>query len=345
MTLLKNTFNLSIITNLLLFLIIKLKIKVMNKLIILLVITLIIFGCSSEEIPPKMYTLTISSNPTEGGTINPTRGEYEEGTEVTINVSPNTNYSFSSWSGSWSGSESSLTITMDSDKDLVGNFTLMDSDGDGITDDIDTCLDTPNGEQVDNYGCSINNKTGILYGYEYNEKSLYRVDKNDGSLTKVIELEHSVDWNLVYDSFTNQIISSSEQNSGGDQVSLIIIDLNSNSVTYPEFQYNSNGQRITDLVLGKDGILYGYEDDEKSLYRVDKNDGSLTKVIELEHNVDWNLVYDSFANQIIGSSEQNSNGDLVSLIIIDLNSNSVTYPEFKYNSNGQRITDLVIGYE
>ena len=116
-------------------------------------------------------------------------------------------------------------------------------------------------------------------------------------------------------------------------------------MTYPEFQYTSSGQRITELVSGKDGILYGYEDNEKSLYEVDTNDGSLTKVIELNHNVDWNLVYDNSTNQIIGSSEQNSGGGMVSLIVVDLNSNNVTYPEFQYTSSGQRITKLVSGTE
>jgi len=221
----------------------------MKRILVLLVTILTITGCT-EDTPPTMYTLSVTSNPTEGGTINPTNGEYEEGTEVTITVTPNLNYEFDKWSGSWSGSESPLTLTMDSDKNLVGNFILMDSDGDGVTDDIDTCPDTPNGEQVDDYGCPINNSVGILYGYEDNEKSLYEVDKNDGSLTKVIELNHNVDWNLVYDNSTNQIIGSSEQNSSGGMVSLIVIDLNSNSVTYPEFQYTSSGQRITDLVIG-----------------------------------------------------------------------------------------------
>ena len=315
----------------------------MKRILVLLVTTLTVLGCSKEESQPKMYTLSVTSNPTDGGTINPTSGEYEEGTEVTITVTPNSNYEFDKWSGSWSGSETPLTITMDFDKNLVGNFILMDTDGDGVTDDIDTCPDTPSGQTVDENGCPINNSVGILYGYEDNEKSLYEVDKNDGSLTKVIELNHNVDSNLVYDNSTNQIIGSSEQNSSGGMVSLIVIDLNSNSVTYPEFQYTSSGQRITDLVSGKDGILYGYEDNEKSLYEVDKNDGSLTKVIELNHNVDSNLVYDNSTNQIIGSSEQNSSGGMVSLIVIDLNSNSVTYPEFQYTSSGQRITDLVIG--
>jgi surface protein len=97
--------------------------KVMKKIIILFV-SILLFNCSPES-EPTMYTLTVTSNPTEGGTINPTGGEYEEGTEVTINVTPNETYSFSNWSGSLDGSESPLIITMDSDINLVGNFTRI----------------------------------------------------------------------------------------------------------------------------------------------------------------------------------------------------------------------------
>ena len=120
-------------------------------LIILSIISLI--GCKKD---PTIYSLTVSSNPPEGGTITPTSGEYEEGTEVTLTVTPNSNYEFDKWSGSWSGSESPLTITMDGDKNLVGNFKLMDSDGDGVTDDIDTCPNTQVGTSVDESGCESN---------------------------------------------------------------------------------------------------------------------------------------------------------------------------------------------
>ena len=47
---------------------------------------------------------------------------------------------------------------MDSDKNLVGNFTLMDSDGDGVTDDIDQCNSTPSGQTVNSNGCSDSQK-------------------------------------------------------------------------------------------------------------------------------------------------------------------------------------------
>ena len=128
------------------------------KRILIILTTIFFIGCSKEDTPPTMYTLNVTSNPTEGGTINPTSGEYEEGTEVTLRVNTNTNYEFDKWSGSWSGSESPLTLIMDSDKNIVGNFKLMDSDGDGVTDDLDSCTDTPSGQNVDSNGCSDSQK-------------------------------------------------------------------------------------------------------------------------------------------------------------------------------------------
>ena len=130
--------------------------KMIRALLNVILLAFTILSCSDDT--KQMYSLNVSSNPTEGGTINPTSGDFEEGTEITIRVSSNTYYEFDKWSGSWSGSESPLTIIMDSDKNLVGNFKLMDSDGDGVTDDIDQCNSTPSGQSVDEDGCSDSQK-------------------------------------------------------------------------------------------------------------------------------------------------------------------------------------------
>lgn len=124
------------------------------KKILILFVSILLYSCSKES-EPTMYTLNVTSNPMEGGTISPSGGEYEDGTVVTIRVTPNTNYQFDRWSGGLSRRESSLSITMDSNKSIVGNFVLSDSDGDGVTDDIDTCPDTPSGEEVDENGCIL----------------------------------------------------------------------------------------------------------------------------------------------------------------------------------------------
>ena len=136
------------------------QVRIMKRILIILT-TIFLIGCEEE---PTKYTLTVTTNPTEGGTINPTSGEYEEGTEVTIRVNTNTNYEFDKWSGSWSGLESPLTLTMDSDKNLVGNFKLIDTDGDGVTDSLDQCNDTPSGQTVDSNGCSDSQKDSDVDG-------------------------------------------------------------------------------------------------------------------------------------------------------------------------------------
>ena len=125
------------------------------KKIIILFVSILIVNCSKES-EPTMYTLTVTSNPTEGGTISPSGGEYEDGTEVTINVTPNNNFSFKEWSGGWSGTESPLTIIMDGNKTLVGNFNFLDSDGDGVGDDDDLDNSTRRGVPVDENGVMLN---------------------------------------------------------------------------------------------------------------------------------------------------------------------------------------------
>ena len=127
------------------------------KKILFSLITLLFISCSKEQ-PPEVFTLTITSNPTEGGTITPSSSEFEEGTMVTLEVNTNTYYEFDKWSGSSNSSESTLTITMDSNKNIIGNFELMDSDGGGVNDELDTCPDTPSGETVDDNGCSDSQK-------------------------------------------------------------------------------------------------------------------------------------------------------------------------------------------
>ena len=124
------------------------------KKLLFLFSTLLFIGCNVEV--TTIYTLNVSSNPTEGGIINPSSGEYEEGAEVTINVSPNPNYEFDKWSGDWGGSEYPLTLIMDGDKTLVGNFNFLDSDGDGVGDDDDLDNNTRSGVPVDENGVMLN---------------------------------------------------------------------------------------------------------------------------------------------------------------------------------------------
>jgi len=83
----------------------------------LLVITLL-FGCGTESTP--VYTLTTSV--TGEGTVTPQVGEFEEGETVTLTATPAEHWVFQNWSGDASGAAVSTTVTMDRDKNVIGNF-------------------------------------------------------------------------------------------------------------------------------------------------------------------------------------------------------------------------------
>jgi surface protein len=77
---------------------------------------------------------------------------------------------------------------MDGDKNIVGNFKLMDSDGDGVTDDLDSCTDTPSGERVDENGCILNplylDDNGVTYTI-VSEEQLRNMISNNEDVSKV----------------------------------------------------------------------------------------------------------------------------------------------------------------
>ena len=76
---------------------------------------------------PVTYNLTVTSNPTAGGSVTlaptqPAEG-YAAGTSVQLTATAAGGYSFASWSGDLSGSINPDTITMDANKTITANFT------------------------------------------------------------------------------------------------------------------------------------------------------------------------------------------------------------------------------
>jgi hypothetical protein len=74
------------------------------------------------------YTLTTSVSPAGSGTIgvipapNCTGGKYTSGTVVKLTGEPNTGYRFLKWSGSVSGTNNPVSVTMNANKTITGNF-------------------------------------------------------------------------------------------------------------------------------------------------------------------------------------------------------------------------------
>ena len=77
-------------------------------------------GTTPSNITPR-YTLTASSG--EGGSVSPTTGSFNAGTQVSVTATPNSGYSFSGWSNG--STVNPLTIILNSDFSITANFEVI----------------------------------------------------------------------------------------------------------------------------------------------------------------------------------------------------------------------------
>ncbi|MDP2335138.1 MAG: ice-binding family protein [Bacteroidota bacterium] len=72
------------------------------------------------------YTLNVTAN---NGTVvkNPAQATYNSGSTVQLTATPNTGYTFTSWSGDATGTTNPLTVTMNANKNITANFTVVAS--------------------------------------------------------------------------------------------------------------------------------------------------------------------------------------------------------------------------
>lgn len=96
--------------------------RIASILLFITVSGFLIAACATETTP--VYTLTTSV--VGEGSIKPESGEYKEGEKVILMANPTEHWSFDSWSGDAVGRSDPLTITMDSDRSIVGIFTTKE---------------------------------------------------------------------------------------------------------------------------------------------------------------------------------------------------------------------------
>lgn len=142
-----------------------------------LLLLVFIFNSCSKDDDPKRYNLRATITPAESGTVSPATGTFDSGESVTLTATPAQNYAFANWTGDVEGSTSTITVTIDSDKTITASFVKKDTDGDGVTDDLDQCPNTPSGASVDINGCAENQipdyipLSGLAAWYPFNGNS------------------------------------------------------------------------------------------------------------------------------------------------------------------------------
>ena len=73
------------------------------------------------------FTLTLNAFPTAGGTVSktPDQATYTQGSTVQITATANSGYTFAGWTGDASGTTNPLNITMNSNKNITANFSVV----------------------------------------------------------------------------------------------------------------------------------------------------------------------------------------------------------------------------
>tara|TARA_B100001059_G_scaffold35659_1_gene28693 strand:+ start:56737 stop:57225 length:489 start_codon:yes stop_codon:yes gene_type:complete len=112
--------------------------RALFPIIVVVLLSVFIYSCSSDDgdsAPPSViqtptaepeetttqYTLTVSAG--EGGSVSSEGGTYDDGTEVKITATPNSDYIFSGWSDGSNNLQ--ITIKLNSNASLSANFTKL----------------------------------------------------------------------------------------------------------------------------------------------------------------------------------------------------------------------------
>ncbi|MBC2838165.1 BspA family leucine-rich repeat surface protein [Robiginitalea sp. SC105] len=128
--------------------------RLLKRILLILPALFLVISCSDDDDEPEKFILSVTIIPENGGIASPDGGTFEEGTEVTLKGEPSEGYLFKEWTGDLNSTENPVLVSMNSDMNVTLVFVVADGDNDGISDDLDSCLNTPEGEEVDEKGCS-----------------------------------------------------------------------------------------------------------------------------------------------------------------------------------------------
>ena len=187
------------------------QIKSLTKSFFCLVIMIFFISCQDE----KRFKLTTYIIPENSGEILTESGLYSAGTNLILEALSEDNFTFTRWSGDVDSRANPLNFEINSDLDIVAEFTEIrdtsskDSDNDGVDDSKDLCPNTPSGFIVNERGCEIKNQFDNNYLLVWHDEFDY-----DGKLDQdkwhhqIIPPNNGSWWNNEVQHYTNNIKNS-----------------------------------------------------------------------------------------------------------------------------------------
>ena len=293
--------------------------KFKNLLFVIILCSLGLFTNCEED----QASLKIRINPIYGGSVTtlPEGLIYDLGTNVGLTAVENPGYYFKDWSGDVTGFIASngkkkgidaiayviVTLIMDSDKTITANFELIDTDGDGVGDNYDSCPSTPENELVDLDGCSISERdtdgdgvkddldlcVGTFFGSTVDANGCADSQKDTDSDGVTDDVDTCAD-TPSDDTADNSGCSDSQKDSDGDGLT-DDVDICADT---PGATIDENGCAVTFIYLDENGVTIkateyavigeSYELDSVSYLVVDKSliksmiDSASNSIVEID---------------------------------------------------------------
>jgi uncharacterized repeat protein (TIGR02543 family) len=76
----------------------------------------------NDQDEPTEYSLSVLTNPSDGGSVDPESGTYDEGEEMEVTATPADGWEFTGWTGDEESTDNPLTFEIISDTELTANF-------------------------------------------------------------------------------------------------------------------------------------------------------------------------------------------------------------------------------
>jgi hypothetical protein len=205
-----------------------------KKVCVLIIFSITLWGCGSgggtgpddggdgdtdPEPDPIEYSLSVTTNPDEGGSVDSESGTYEEGTEVTVEATANDGWEFAGWSGGIESDENPLTVTIEEDTDLTALFSKVEP----TEYDLIVSADPSEGGSVDPTGGTFEEGTEITVEATANEGFVFRewigdVSSDDNPVTFTIneDTEMTAGFDDLRSVYTVQLFAISDQDTVKD---------------------------------------------------------------------------------------------------------------------------------
>jgi len=178
-------------------------------------------GTTPSNITPR-YNLTASAG--EGGSVSPTTGSFNAGTQVSVTATPTSGYSFSGWSNGTTANP--LTVTLNSNTSITANFEVL------INSYTLTVVSTDGGSATGageyNEGTEVTLTATASEGYRFTgwsdgstEESITITLSEDTALTANFEL--IVIYNLILESVTGGSVTGAGEYNEGTEVTITAI--------------------------------------------------------------------------------------------------------------------------